>query len=96
LRKTFFAEMVFEWKATPSRLVLTTSSTKKEIIQADLTIIITNVVGMGFCARPFLTAEVETERFSASMAEFKEVRVQDSATNLTVTDLHAFFVRGLR
>jgi hypothetical protein len=93
---TFFTEMVFEWKALPSRLVLTTSSAKKEIIQADLTIIITNMAGMRFRTGHLFPTEIETERFSATMAEFKEVRVQDSAANLTVTDLHSLYVRGLR
>jgi hypothetical protein len=75
---------------------LTTTSAKKEIIQAALTIIIPNMTGMRFGTGHLLPSEVETEMFSAVMAEFKEVLVQGRATNLTVMDLHLFFVRGLR
>jgi hypothetical protein len=54
------------------------------------------MTGMRFGAGHLFPSEIETEIFSAVMAEFKEVLIQDHATNLTVTDLHPFFVRGLR
>ena len=80
--------MIFERKAASSRLILTTTSAEKEIIQADLTIIIPNMAGMRFCTGHLFPSEIETEMFSAVMAEFKEVLIQDRATNLTVTNLH--------
>ena len=43
---------------------------------------------MRFCAGLFFPSEIETEIFSALMAEFKKVLVQDRATDLTMTDLH--------
>jgi len=84
----FFAEMILEWKATSSCPVLATTSAKKESIQACLTIIMPNMVGMGFCTSHFFSGEIETEIFSASMAEFKEMLVQDRSADLTVTNLH--------
>jgi hypothetical protein len=80
--------MVLERKAASSRLILTATSAKKESIQADLTIIIPNMTGMRFCTGHLFPSEIEAEMFSAVMAEFKEVLIQDRATNLTVTDLH--------
>ncbi len=46
------------------------------------------MIGMRFCTGHLFPSEIETEIFSAVMAEFKEVLIQDRATNLTVTDLH--------
>jgi hypothetical protein len=46
------------------------------------------MIGMGFGASPLFTSEIETEVFSATIAEFKEVRVQNSAADFTVPNLH--------
>jgi len=54
------------------------------------------MIGMGLGASLFFPSEIETEIFSALMAEFKEMAVQNRATDLTITILHAFWVRGLR
>jgi hypothetical protein len=35
-----------------------------------------------------LTADIETETSSATIAEFKEMRVQSRTANLTVMELH--------
>jgi hypothetical protein len=43
---------------------------------------------MGFCTGPLLTADIETEIFSATMAEFKEVLIQDRTADFTVMSLH--------
>jgi hypothetical protein len=86
----FFAEMVLEWKTASCRPVLATISAKKEIIQASLTIITPNMIGMRFRTAHFFSSEIETEIFSASLAEFKEVLVQSCTADLTVTDLHPF------
>jgi len=88
--------MVFERETASYRSVLATSSTKKEIVQASWTVIIPNVIGMRFCTRPLLAADIETETFSAAIAEFKEMRVQCRTANLTVMELHPSYVRGLR
>ena len=72
---TFFTNMVLEWKTASCRPVLATISAKKEAIQASLTIIIPNVIGMGFCTAHFFSSDIETEIFSATMAELKEVLV---------------------
>ena len=86
--------MVLERKAASSRLILTTTFAKKEIIQADLTIIVPNMAGVRFCTGHFFPGEIETEMFSAAMAEFKEVLIQDRATNLTVKIFHTLQVIG--
>jgi len=72
---TFFTNMVLEWKTASCRPVLATISAKKEAIQASLTIITPNMIGMRFCTAHLFSSEIETEIFSASMAEFKEVLV---------------------
>jgi nicotinamidase-related amidase len=46
------------------------------------------MAGVRFCTGIFLSGEVETEIFSALMAEFKKVLIQDCTTNLTVAGLH--------
>jgi hypothetical protein len=47
------------------------------------------MVGMGFGTSLLFTGEIETEVFSATLAEFKEVRVQNSAADFTVPNLHS-------
>jgi hypothetical protein len=46
------------------------------------------MIGMGFCTGLFFPGEIETEIFSALLAEFKEVLIQNRAADLTVMDLH--------
>ena len=41
-----------------------------------------------FCTGIFFPGEVETETFSALLAEFKKMLVQDCTTDLTKTSLH--------
>ena len=48
------------------------------------------MIGMRFCAGHLFSGQIETEIFSASLAEFKEVLVQSCTADLTVTDLHPF------
>ena len=88
--------MVPQGKPASSRLVLATSSAKKEMVQASWTVIIANVARMGLCTAPLLTAEIETETSSATVAEFKEMRVQSRTADFTVMELHPSYVRGLR
>ncbi len=80
--------MILQRKTAPFRSVLATSSAKKEMVQASRTVIIPNVVGMRLCTSPLLTADIETETSSATIAEFKEMRVQSRTANLTVMELH--------
>jgi len=80
--------MIPEGETASSCPVLTTTFTKKEIIQTSWTIIIPNMIGMGFCTGLFFPSEIETEIFSALMAEFKKVLVQDRAADLAMTDIH--------
>ena len=82
--------MVLEWKTASCRPVLATISAKKEIIQASLTIITPNMIGMRFRTAHFFSSEIETEIFSASMAEFKEVSIQDRTADFTMMELHPF------
>ncbi len=96
MARTFFTQMILQRKTASYRPVLATSSAKKEMVQAGRTVIIPNVVGMRFCASPLLTADIETETSSATIAEFKEMRVQSRTANLTVMELHPLYVRGLR
>jgi len=96
MARTFFTQMILQRKTASSRPVLATSPAKKEMVQAGRTVIIPNVVGMRFCASPLLTADIETETSSATIAEFKEMRVQSRTANLTVMELHPLCVRGLR
>ena len=95
---TFFTEMIQEGKPASSCSVTAAIPAKKQIIQTTRTIIVTNMIGMGFCTGLFFSGEIETEMFSASIAEFKEVLIQDPTTDLTVTGLHAFVLedRGKR
>jgi hypothetical protein len=86
---TGIAQVIFERKTPPFRSVLATSSTKKEMVQAGWTVIIADVVGMRFCTGPLLTADIETETFSATITEFKEAFVQNRSTDLTVMNLHS-------
>jgi hypothetical protein len=88
--------MIYERKAASSRFVLPTLSAEKEMVQASRTVIIANVVGMRFCTGPLLTADIKTETSSATIAEFKEMRVQSRTADLTVLELHPLYVRGLR
>ena len=46
------------------------------------------MVGMGFGTSRLFTGKIETEIFSATMTEFKEVRIQDSTANFTMMKLH--------
>jgi len=80
--------MVFEAETASSGLMLATTSAKKEIIQASLTIIISNMIRMRFCTGLFFPSGIETEIFSAPMTELKEVFVKNCAADLTVTHLH--------
>jgi len=56
------------------------------------------MIGMGFCTGIFFSGEIETEIFSASIAELEGVLTQSCATDLTVIGLHAFVLedRGKR
>jgi hypothetical protein len=67
---------------------LATASAKKQIIQTGSTIIIPNMIGMGFCTGLLFSSEIETEVFSALVAELKEVLIQHRTTDLAVTALH--------
>ena len=90
----FFTQMILQRKTASSRPILTTSSAKKEIVYASSTVIIPNVVGMGFCTGPLSTTDIETEILSAAMAEFKEVLIQDCTADFTGMELHTFQVIG--
>jgi hypothetical protein len=46
------------------------------------------MIRMGFCTGPLLATDIETEIFSATMAEFKEVLIQDRTADFTVMELH--------
>ena len=84
----FFTQMILQRKTASSRPVLATSSAEKEVVQASWTVIGPNMVRVGFCTGPLLTADIETDTFSAAMAEFKEVLIQDCTADFTVMDLH--------
>jgi hypothetical protein len=79
--------MIQKGKAPPSCSIAVTHSAEKQIIQTGLTIIIPNMTRMRFRTTIFLPGEVETEVFSALLAEFKKMPVQDHPTDLTVMDL---------
>ncbi len=81
--------MTQERKAASSCSVPAAISAKKQIIQAIRAIIVTNMIRMGFCTGIFLPGEIETEIFSASIAELEGVLIQSCATDLTVMGLHA-------
>ncbi len=76
--------MVLEGEAPSPCPVLAATSAKEKIIPASRTIIIPDMIGMGLCTGLFFPREIETEIFSALMAEFKEVLIQESAADLTV------------
>ncbi len=50
------------------------------------------MIGMGFCTGIFFPGEIKAEIFSASVAEFKGVSVQNCAADLTNMGLHVFKV----
>ena len=80
--------MIYERKTASPRFVLPTFFAKKEMVQASCTVIIPDVVRMGFCTGPLLTADIETEILSATMAKFKEVLIQDRTADFTMMSLH--------
>jgi hypothetical protein len=88
MARTFFTEMIQEGKPTSSCSVTATIPAKKQIIQASRTIIITDMIRMRFCTGLFFSNRFETEIFSASVAEFKGVSVQNCAADLTDMGLH--------
>jgi len=75
MARAFFTEMILQGKATSSCPVLATIFTKKEIVQASWTVIIPNMIRVRFCTGLFVPSEIETEIFSALMAELKKVLV---------------------
>jgi hypothetical protein len=81
--------MIEKWKTTSSRSVPAAISAKKQMIQASQAIIVTDMIGVRFCTGIFFPAKIETEIFSASIAELKGVLVQNRAADLTIMDLHA-------
>jgi hypothetical protein len=85
---TLLTEMILEGKTPSSRPVSAAISAEEKIIPAGWTIIISDMSRMGFRTSLFSPCQIETEVFSALMAEFKEVLVQDSTTDLTVMDFH--------
>ena len=82
--------MIQKGKASSSRSVLATISAKKQMIQTSRAIIITHMIGMGFCTSLFFSSGIETEILPASIAELKRVSVQNCVADLTVMGLHAF------
>ena len=52
------------------------------------------MVRMGFCTSSLLATDIETDIFSAALAEFKEVLIQDRTADFTVMELHMFQVIG--
>jgi hypothetical protein len=68
--------MIQEGKTAFSCSVSAAIPTKKQIIQTSRTIIITNMIGMGFCTGLFISRGIDTEILPASVAEFKGVLVQ--------------------
>jgi hypothetical protein len=85
--------MIQEGKPASSCSVPAAIPAKKQIIQASPAIIVTNMIGMGFCTGIFFPGEIKAEIFSASVAEFKGVSVQNCAADLTNTGLHIFTLR---
>jgi len=67
--------MIQEGEPASSCPVLSAIPAKKQIIQASLAIIITNMIRMGFCTGIFFPGETNAEIFSASVAKFKGVSV---------------------
>jgi hypothetical protein len=86
--------MILEGETPSSRLVLAAISAKEEIIPASWTIIISDMSRMGFRTSLFSPCEIETEVFSALIAEFKEVLVKESSTDLTILDFHPQLKKG--
>ena len=76
--------MIQEGKAASSCFVSAAIPAKKQIIQASRTIIVTNMIGMGFCTGLFFSSGIDTEILPTSVAEFKGVLVQDRTADLTV------------
>jgi hypothetical protein len=68
--------MIQEGKAAFSCFISAAIPTKKQIIQASRTIIVTNMIGMGFCTGFFPSSGIDTKILPASVAEFKGVLVQ--------------------
>jgi hypothetical protein len=91
---TLFTEMILEGETPSSRLVLAAISAKEEIIPASWTIIISDMIGMGLRTGLFFPREIETNIFSALIAEFKEVLVKESSTDLTILDFHPQLKKG--
>jgi hypothetical protein len=89
MARTFFTEMIQEGKAASSCFVPATISAKKQIIQTSRAIIITDMIRMRFCTGLFFPNGFETEIFSASVAEFKGVPVQNCSADLTAANLHS-------
>jgi hypothetical protein len=86
MARTLFTEMILERETPSSRFVLAAISAKEEIIPASWTIIISDMIGMGLRTGLFFPREIETKIFSALIAEFKEVLVKESSTDLTVAN----------
>jgi hypothetical protein len=84
----FFTEMIEKGKTTSSCSVPATISAKKQMIQASQAIIVTDMIGVRFCTGVLFPGKVETEIFSAPIAELKGVLVQNRAADLTIMGLH--------
>ena len=85
---TLLTEMILEGETPSPRPVFAAISAEEKIIPAGWTIIISDMSRMGFRTSLFSPCQIKTEVFSALMAEFKEVLIQESATDLTIPDLH--------
>jgi hypothetical protein len=95
MARTLFTEMILEGETPSSRLVLATISAKEEIIPASWTIIISDMIGMRLRTGLFFPREIETKIFSALIAEFKEVLVKESSTDLTMLILQSLIPPNL-
>lgn len=82
--------MIQEGKTASSCSVPATISAKKQIIQTSRAIIITYMIGMGFCTSLFFPGGIETEMLPASIAELKGVLIQNRVADFTVANLHRF------
>ena len=81
--------MIEKGKTTSSRSVPAAISAMKQMIQASQAIIVTDMIGVRFCTGIFFPGKVETEIFSASIAELIGVLAQNRAADLTIMGLHA-------
>jgi hypothetical protein len=90
MARTLFTDMTLQGKTASSCPVLTTTFAKKEIVQTSWTVIVPNMIRVGFCTGLFVPSEIKTEIFSALMAEFIKVLIQGRATDLAVASLHTF------